>query len=290
MPLYIGDYLRDTMGLSRSEHGSYLLLILAYWANSGPLPSDDEMLREVAKCPMQEWSRTKGIMLRFFKAENGHWRHKRIDEELSNARETYEHRLSASRKANATRWGSAIRTVSESESVTQSESESAAVPQPQPQPQPPLQAQPIEKRETGVAAFPEVPPMQRKDWDALCGIRGWPDDFRDWVWNDLESTNWINRAGAQVTNLEAHARKVFPSWRKVDAGNKPKQGPTLAEVQDVCREKWGDDHRHSHWAASFYSFWNKKAWKRGDKPIDWRDELSKQLSKWRTQNDWGKQP
>ena len=93
MPLYIGDYLRDTLGLSRSEHGSYLLLIMAYWTNGGPLIDDDPMLREISKCPEIEWGRTKGLMLRFFRAENGHWIHNRIDEELQKTRDQYAKRI-----------------------------------------------------------------------------------------------------------------------------------------------------------------------------------------------------
>lgn len=87
MPLFIGDYLQDTMGLTRSEHGSYMLLIMAYWTKGGPLDNDDRCLREIARCPDAEWVRTKGIMERFFEVNNGCWKHKRIDSELQKCRE-----------------------------------------------------------------------------------------------------------------------------------------------------------------------------------------------------------
>ena len=31
MPVYIGDYLRDTQDLSAEEHGVYFLLLMHYW-------------------------------------------------------------------------------------------------------------------------------------------------------------------------------------------------------------------------------------------------------------------
>lgn len=87
MPLFIGDYLQDTLGLTRSEHGSYMLLIMAYWTKGGPLQNDDRYLKEVARCPDGEWARTKGIMEQFFDVSNGFWKHKRIDAELQKCRE-----------------------------------------------------------------------------------------------------------------------------------------------------------------------------------------------------------
>jgi len=55
MPLWTGDYLKDTMGLSRAEHGSYMFLIMAYWNRGGPLPDDDAELQIIARCPDHEW-------------------------------------------------------------------------------------------------------------------------------------------------------------------------------------------------------------------------------------------
>lgn len=42
--LYPGDYLRDTTHLSLAEHGAYLLLMITYYANEKPLPSDAKKL------------------------------------------------------------------------------------------------------------------------------------------------------------------------------------------------------------------------------------------------------
>lgn len=131
MPLYIGDYLRDTLGLSRSEHGSYMLLIMAYWTNGKPLEADDQALREIAKCPEIEWSRTRGLMLRFFKEENGFWTHKRIDEELEKSRVMY------AKKTHQTAAALRARGI-----VTSNVTLNVTGTQPQPQPQSPLQEQP----------------------------------------------------------------------------------------------------------------------------------------------------
>ena len=54
MPLWVGDYLADTQHLTCSEHGAYLLLIMAHWS-SGPLPDDDEQLARIARVPMEVW-------------------------------------------------------------------------------------------------------------------------------------------------------------------------------------------------------------------------------------------
>lgn len=98
MPLYWGDLLADTLHLNRSDFGSYVLLIGAYWRNGGPLPNDDESLRTITRCPAQDWARAKGILEQFFTVKDGVWHHKRIEEELQSALNRQSKLIEKSRK------------------------------------------------------------------------------------------------------------------------------------------------------------------------------------------------
>ena len=87
MPIELGPFLADTLGLSNAEVGSYVLLIIAYWANAGPLPNDDKSLQMTARCPDAEWARTKGLLQHKFHVANGCWQHSRIDDEIAKSKQ-----------------------------------------------------------------------------------------------------------------------------------------------------------------------------------------------------------
>jgi uncharacterized protein YdaU (DUF1376 family) len=78
MPFYCGDYLRDTIDLTRAEHGSYVLCIMAYWVNGESLT--DKKFRAICGRELPRVSE-------FFVKCEGRWHHKRIDEELKKARD-----------------------------------------------------------------------------------------------------------------------------------------------------------------------------------------------------------
>lgn len=102
MPLYIGDYLADTMRLEGPEHGAYLLLIMHYWRN-GPLPNDQRTLAAIARTKRPAWAAMADSVTAFFRlGEDGKWHHKRIDKELGRIASVVDQKRAAG-KASAAR-------------------------------------------------------------------------------------------------------------------------------------------------------------------------------------------
>lgn len=104
MPLFIGPYLADTMHLSRDQHGGYLLLLMAYWREGGPLPDDDAFLASVTKCSAAEWRKMRPVLARFFQIVDGRWTQKRADVEIARAIELKTKRTEAGETGAKKRW------------------------------------------------------------------------------------------------------------------------------------------------------------------------------------------
>lgn len=129
MPLYCGDYLRDTMHLRAEGHGAYLLLIMAYWSSGGPLPDDDDYLSGVARVDDRTWKRLRPTLERFFEIANGCWRHARIDAELERAARNVEARRQAGKRG-----GEAKASGKQTASKTLANGDQKATPSPSPSP------------------------------------------------------------------------------------------------------------------------------------------------------------
>lgn len=114
MPFYIGDFLADTMHLTREQIGAYCLLLFAYWRNAAPLADDDAVLAAIVRATPAEWRKLRTVMQPFFQVDPdaGVWRQKRCDEELiaagnrqrraaagGTARALYKHRSSSTQAA-----------------------------------------------------------------------------------------------------------------------------------------------------------------------------------------------
>lgn len=72
MPLWVSDFLGDTLDLDAAEIGAYMLLLMAQWNRDGKsLPDDQEKLRRVARCG-RNWGKVWGNVERYFdRDENG---------------------------------------------------------------------------------------------------------------------------------------------------------------------------------------------------------------------------
>lgn len=98
--LYPGDYLRDTTRLTLIEHGAYLRLLMAYYAEETPLPAEySELHVIVSAVSAADKAAVKKVADRFFPVgDDGVRRNGRADEEIAKAAERMEG--SESRKAN----------------------------------------------------------------------------------------------------------------------------------------------------------------------------------------------
>lgn len=105
MPLYIGEYLADTMHLTTEQSGAYLFLIMAYWRKKGPLSSNPAALASICRLPVDAWSIHQAVLEDFFDASSeGLWIHKRIEKELEEAGIKKEKAEQKAKNAAEARW------------------------------------------------------------------------------------------------------------------------------------------------------------------------------------------
>lgn len=103
MPLWIGDYRRDTSRLTLAEHGAYLLLLMDSWTN-GPPADDDAELCRILGCQPAEWRKIRQKIARFFTISGGVWHHKRVTSEKAGAEERSGKAAAKARLAAEARW------------------------------------------------------------------------------------------------------------------------------------------------------------------------------------------
>jgi len=199
MPIYWGDYLRDTGHLSTTEHGAYLMLIAHYWVTGRPLPDDDRRLARIAKMGTKKWRGIRPTIADFFTISGGCWKHKRIETEMLKIAETNEKRSEKAKHAARSRWSSADAT-----SMPQ-----ALLGRCHPDPEP----EPVEEKDTLSGVQKEKPPgleiipATKSNRAGQRGIRlpeGWhPDD---------ELKGWALRDGADAPMIERETAKFIDYW------------------------------------------------------------------------------
>lgn len=103
MPLWIGDYQKDTTRLGLAEHGAYLKLLMDSWVNGPPADDDGELCR-ILGCLPAEWRKIRPKIAPFFRIVGGVWTHKRLEAEKAGAAERSGKAASKARQAAEARW------------------------------------------------------------------------------------------------------------------------------------------------------------------------------------------
>ena len=86
MPIYTGDYLRDTRHLTPLKHGIYFLLLMHCWDQKGPLPLDEQECAGIANCrSADEIEALRYMLTRFFIKMDDGWYNKRLQKEIERA-------------------------------------------------------------------------------------------------------------------------------------------------------------------------------------------------------------
>lgn len=86
LPLYTGDYRRDTAHLSCSEHGIYLMLLMHCWDSKGPVPLDERKILGICNARSgDEIEALRRVLQEFFTAMDDGWYNKRMQREVERA-------------------------------------------------------------------------------------------------------------------------------------------------------------------------------------------------------------
>jgi len=104
MPLYVADYLGDTMHLTTEQHGAYLLLLMASWKNGGAVSSSPSQLQTITRLDAKKWKSAEGIISKFFFVTETEWIHNRVRRELIKAKTNSEKRAESGKNGAAKRW------------------------------------------------------------------------------------------------------------------------------------------------------------------------------------------
>jgi len=83
MRLKVSRFVLDTLNMTPSQRGTYILLLARAWANGGVIEADDESLAHQCGVTMEEWEKMRPILSRFFDVNGKVWTHSRMVSEFA---------------------------------------------------------------------------------------------------------------------------------------------------------------------------------------------------------------
>ena len=103
-PFYIGDYLRETHGLTHAEKGVLVDLLCVYSNHQKPLPDDDRQLARLTGMSPKKWKKMRETISPIFLISDGLWRLPRLDEQIARSLEIRQKRREAGRAGGLKSW------------------------------------------------------------------------------------------------------------------------------------------------------------------------------------------
>ena len=103
MPVFIGDFHKETAEFTTEMVGAYILLCLHHWFKGAP-PDDDEVLARICKPSVNKFRQIRPDLAFFFKAVNKRWVHEKLQAEFEKWLITREKRSEAAKHAANVRW------------------------------------------------------------------------------------------------------------------------------------------------------------------------------------------
>lgn len=226
MPLYPGDYLRDTMHLDAEGHGAYLLLILAYWSNGGPIPANEDWLRNVCRVREASWMRIKGMVLPFFKEEAGTLRHKRVDDELAKAQSITEARSRAGKLGSNALLSKRSANAEQTPGKGQANAEQTSAPSPSPSHKRESSGDEGDQQDDGNAEIPSL--TEIKAYGSMHGIT--PDVCQSFYDHHEGNRLWLNMHGVAIN--WKHKLSTWQNNSRQNATNNTKPGSVSSQRPD----------------------------------------------------------
>jgi len=205
MPIYIGDYLSATSRLTTEQHGAYFLLLMDYWKNGAP-PDDDRVLTQITRMSPDAWSNAKSTLQAYFKVIDRHWKHDRVERELS---ESVARKVTASTRAKAgaaARWGAT--STNNATSNTQAMPNTMLGDASSPSPSPSSLSLPLTTQK-------KAPSVQR------------PDGVLESTWVDFIKQRKAKKATITETALKGIEREALKAGLSLDAA-----------MQEMCARGW----------------------------------------------------
>lgn len=226
MPLYWADFIADTLHLNRSEIGSYTLMIGAYWRKGGPLPDNDDELRQICRCDLGDWMKCRGAMEKLFTVSDGLWRHKRIDKELVKARQLYQSRNERTKAATEARQRNVQRDVNRNDERNVDTTTTTTTTT--------LIATPTIVRESTAKDCEESPECpEYPSWELVSfqadkiGLPEWK--ARDWF-DEMEGCGWLDHKSRPVMKWRSVLLRVKSHW---DSIGRPAQAKPVNGTKPV---------------------------------------------------------